>query len=119
MTDSTTAPSGSINLLLVLTAALLLGFLGGFLVGQRGPISAATTTVAGPCPNELDPADAYIIAGFICPAPACQDQLSSCHCDIAHKVKDQVKQELGQGKAGSEVRHDLEKQYGARLKPIS
>ena len=118
MSESTNE-SPAINLYLVLATALLLGFVGGYLFGQRGPFEAATQTVAGPCPNELDPADAYIIAGFVCPAPACQDQMSECHCEIAHKVKDQVKQELGQGKIGSLVRTDLQKQYGAQLKPIS
>ena len=119
MNQSHAQSSFPVSLPLVLIASIMVGFVGGYLFGQQGPIAASTQTTTGPCPNELDPADAYIIAGFVCPAPACQDQMSACHCEIAHDVKNQVKQELGQGKEGSRIRADLQQQYGAQLKPIS
>jgi hypothetical protein len=63
--------------------------------------------------------DEYIIAGFICPAPACQDELLICHCDEAHQIKNKIKQELGQGKDGLVIREELKQQYGALLEPRS
>jgi hypothetical protein len=115
MTTGTPDRPSPLNLLLVLILSLLVGFISGYLFGQRGPISAGTVTAQGPCPHELGPEDEYIIAGWSCPAPACQDPLLTCHCELAHQIKDRVKQELGQGKDGTEIRAELERQYGAQL----
>ncbi|MEW5702735.1 MAG: hypothetical protein AB1792_10970 [Candidatus Zixiibacteriota bacterium] len=115
MNSRTQSRSSTPNLVLVLALCLLVGFIGGYLFGQRGPISSGTMTAQGPCPHELGPEDEYIIAGFSCPAPACQDPLLTCHCDEAHQIKDRIKQELGQGKDGTEIRAELERQYGALL----
>ncbi|HUU46760.1 MAG TPA: hypothetical protein VM118_13605 [Acidobacteriota bacterium] len=118
MTPPAETRTGSINLALVLVASLLLGFVGGYLVGQRGPIPAVMRTATAGCPHDLDPSDAYIVAGFICPNPAHQDLLINCHCEIAHALKDRIKQELSEGKDGTQIRRELEEQYGARLQPI-
>ena len=103
------------TLALVLVVSLLIGGIAGYMVGQRGRFGARTATAQGPCPHELSPADAYIIAGFTCPAPICQDLLADCHCELAHEIKDRVKQELGQGKDGTTIRAELIAQYGAQL----
>ena len=119
MSPSARKPSASVNLTLVLAASLLVGFIGGYLFGLGGPIAAVTTqAVARGCPHDLDPADQYIIAGFQCPNPADMRPLQDCHCDLAHQIKDWVKEELSKGKDGPEIRRALEERYGARLKPL-
>ena len=111
---------GSINLALVLVAALLAGFVGGFLFGQRGPVPAVTTqAVTQGCPHDLDPADRYIIAGFQCPNPGDLIALQDCHCNLAHQIKDWIKDELSKGKDGREIRQSLQTRYGDKLKPLS
>ena len=119
MSPPTDKPSGSINPALVLLASLLVGFSGGYLVGQRGPIAAVSMqAVVRGCPHQLDPADQYIIAGFQCPNPADMRPLQDCHCDLAHQIKDWIKEELSKGKDGPEIRRALEERYGAKLKPL-
>jgi hypothetical protein len=103
------------TLALVLILGLLVGGIAGFVVAQGGRFGAQTKTAQGPCPHELSPEDAYIIAGFTCPAPICQDLLADCHCELAHEIMDRVKQELGQGKDGTTIRAELIAQYGAQL----
>lgn len=103
---------------LLLVLGILLGFLGGIFVGQRGPMAVSTGALAqGPCPHELASVDEYIIAGLICPIPPCTDPLLTCHCDGAHEIKNRIKQELGQGKDGLVIREELKIQYGALLDP--
>jgi hypothetical protein len=117
MSENAGRKSGSLNLALVMVLGLLAGFIGGYMVGQHGPIAVtADPGVAPPCPFELSAADEYIIAGFSCPAPVCQDPLLTCHCDEAHEIKTKIKQELGQGKDGSVIREELIQRYGAQLR---
>ncbi|MBI3872185.1 MAG: hypothetical protein HY304_03800 [candidate division Zixibacteria bacterium] len=115
MTDTAAKRSDSVNTGLVLLLSLLIGLVGGYLYSRRGPITATTITTSMPDPHALTPFDEYIIANFTCPAPICQDQLLECHCDMANQIKDHVKQELGEGKNGNEIRAELETQYGAQL----
>jgi hypothetical protein len=117
MPENARRESGPVNLLLVALLGVLVGSIGGYMVGQHGPIAVtADSGVAPPCPFELSAADEYIIAGFSCPAPACQDPLHSCHCDMAHEIKTKIKQELGQGKDGAAIREELIQRYGAQLR---
>ena len=84
----------SINLLLILTVALLIGFASGLLAARSGPLTArVATTVINRCPHTLDINDEYILAGFICPNPADLIPLSGCHCTLAHQIMDRVKEE--------------------------
>lgn len=115
--SQSTLPASPILLILV---GILAGFVGGFFVGQQGPMAVTAGAVAaGPCPDELAQVDEYIIAGFICPIPPCQDELLTCHCEGAHKMKNKIKQELAQGKDGLIIREELKAQYGAALEPRS
>ena len=117
MPHSSKSKYGQVNPALVLVLALLVGGMAGYLVGQRGPITVLSDPgVAPPDPYALSPEDEYIIAGFSCPAPACQDPLITCHCEVANKVKTKVKEELQQGKDGAVVREDLIQEYGAQLR---
>lgn len=105
------------NSYLVLVLAILVGIIGGYFVGQQGPISAqiATSTIVDP--TMLSPLDEYIIAGFRCPSPACPScELKTCECEQAKGIRSRVQQELGQGKNGTEIRTDLMAQYGDQLK---
>ena len=106
----------SVNPILILLLAVLLGGIAGYVFSSGGKIAATSNTATAPCPHELGPADEYIIAGFTCPSPACQDGLIECHCEVAHNIKDKVMQELAQGKDGTMIRNDLIQQYGADLK---
>ncbi|HEX9750862.1 MAG TPA: hypothetical protein VGB22_06220 [candidate division Zixibacteria bacterium] len=116
MDDTQPGQQGGVNLALVLVVSLLLGFVGGFLFGQNGPAAAGVaTTVINRCPHTLDLEDQYILAGFKCPNPADQVPLNGCHCMLAHQIMDRVKDELGQGKSGSEIRREIETEYGSRL----
>jgi hypothetical protein len=119
MSETGAGKPGSINLGLVLSASILLGFAAGYIVGQQGPIAAtAPVTQVQGCPHDLDPSDEYIIAGFMCPNPADQVLLINCHCELAHQTKDWIKEELSKGRDGPEIRQALEERYGARLKPL-
>ena len=117
MTEQARRKSGPVNILLVALLGLLVGSMVGYTVGRHGPMAvAADPGIAPPDPFALSAEDEYIIAGFSCPAPACQDPLLTCHCDVANDIKTKVKQELGQGKEGSVVRQELIAQYGAQLR---
>lgn len=117
MAESMMKKVGQVNLVLVTLLGILIGGIGGFMVGVRGPIAVtADPGVAPPDPFALSPADEYIIAGFSCPAPACQDPLLTCHCDEANRVKTSVKEELQLGKDGATVREELIQKYGAQLR---
>ncbi|MBI5867626.1 MAG: hypothetical protein HZB43_04955 [candidate division Zixibacteria bacterium] len=108
---------GQVNLILVTLLGILIGGIGGYMVGVRGPIAVtADPGVAPPDPFALSAADEYIIQGFSCPAPACQDPLLTCHCEIANGVKTSVKEELQLGKDGSVVREELIAKYGPQLR---
>lgn len=111
MTDQTKARSGQISGVLLLVVGLLAGFVGGYAIGQRGapagPLVLDSPTATSDCPHELDPGDQDILAGFICPAPQCADPLLTCHCDIAHQIKDEVKQMLADGQSPDEVREEI------------
>ena len=110
----------SINLWLILTVALLIGFASGLMAARSGPLTArVATTVINRCPHTLDINDEYILAGFICPNPADLIPLSGCHCTLAHQIMDRVKEELGHGIEGAEIRRTIEAEYDDRLKPIS
>ncbi len=105
------------NSYLVLVLAALIGIMGGYFVGQQGPISAQVATQTIVDPTMLTPLDEYIIAGFRCPSAACPScELKACECDQAKSIRSKVQQELGQGKNGTEIRTDLMAQYGDQLK---
>ena len=112
-----------INAILMALVGLLVGFIGGYLIGQSRPQPVAQlATVAGQnapvnCPHDLEPQNAWIEAGFRCPATdTVQVLLSDCHCAVAHALKDRIKADLSQGKQGAEIRQSLITEYGDRLK---
>ena len=111
MANETKAGAGQVNRVLLLVVGLLIGFIGGYAIGHQGAPSGAgaldAITAAADCPHELDPADRDILAGFICPATQCSDALLHCHCEIAHQIKDRVKQLLAEGKSPEEVRAEV------------
>ena len=114
--------SGGVNVILIALVGLFVGFIGGYVVGQRTHITTAghATSIAGEtafCPHELDAKDQWILAEFRCPATdSAQFPLSDCHCAVAHGIKDYVKAELAAGRKGQEIREALIAQYGDRLK---
>lgn len=114
--------SGSVNVVLMALVGLLVGFIGGYLVGQRSaPVGGAAIAggAAGlaSCPHQLDAEDQWIIAGFRCPGTADgQVALLGCHCTVAHAIEDRVRAELAGGKTGQQVRDGLMAEYGDQLK---
>lgn len=114
--------SGSANTVLMALVGLLLGFIGGYFVGQRTAPAGAGTMIAGQpgavsCPHTLESKDQWIIAGFRCPGTEdSQVALLGCHCNIAHAIEDRVKAELAGGKTGQQVRDGLMMEYADRLK---
>jgi len=113
--------SNTVNAVLMALVGLLIGFIGGYLIGQGRPqpttITSTGQTTPGPCPHDLDAKDAWIEAGFRCPATdTVQVLLSDCHCPVAHALKDRIKAELSQGKKGQEIREGLIAEYADRLK---
>jgi len=115
------AKSSTINAILMALIGLLIGFIGGYLIGQGRPQAPVTTlatqTAPTNCPHDLESKDAWIEASFRCPGTdTVQVLLSDCHCPIAHALKDRIKAELAQGKQGQEVRQTLIAEYGDRLR---
>jgi len=113
--NETTVKTGQANIILLLLVGLLVGFIGGYVVGNQGaPAGAGSFDLGNPattCPHELDPGDRHILAGFVCPAPECADQILDCHCATAHQIKDQVKQLLAEGRSPEEIRTQIQAQY--------
>ena len=115
------AKGDMINAILMALVGLLIGFIGGYLIGQSRP-QAPVTSLAGQtaptlCPHDLEAKDVWIEAGFRCPGTdTVQTLLSDCHCPVAHALKDRIKAELSQGKQGQEIRQTLIAEYGDRLK---
>jgi cytochrome c-type biogenesis protein CcmH/NrfF len=111
---------GSVNAILVALVALLIGFIGGYLVGRQSPLpagTAATQATTQQCPHTLPEKDQWILAGFRCPGTAnAQVLLLDCHCHTAHGIMDQVRSELAAGRTGEEVRQEIMDQYGDQLK---
>ncbi|HWO57399.1 MAG TPA: hypothetical protein VNN55_07525 [bacterium] len=112
---------GSVNVVLMAVVGLLIGFIGGYFVGQRtAPAGAGMAAGAGTtatCPHQLDVKDQWIIAGFRCPGTEdSQVALLGCHCNVAHAIEDRVKSELAAGKTGQQIRDELMTEYGDRLK---
>ena len=110
-----------INAILMALVGLLVGFIGGYLIGQSRPQAPVTQltnqTSLTQCPHNLEAKDVWIEAGFRCPGTdTTQALLSDCHCAIAHALKDRIKGELAQGKQGQEIRQTLIAEYGDRLK---
>jgi hypothetical protein len=116
--------STPVNAVLIGLVGILIGFIGGYWIGQsRAPAGAGQTgffgqqTGAVTCPHELDPEDVSVIAGFRCPGTDdAQILLNDCHCAVAHGIKDLIKSELAAGKTHEEIRAQIEEQYGDRLK---
>jgi len=110
------------NAVLLVVVGLLVGFIGGYLVGQsfQPATTAGTQTAAGTtatCPHALDVKDAWIVAGFRCPGTAdAQILLSDCHCPTSHGIEDRVKSELANGKTGDQIRQEFIAEYGDQLK---
>lgn len=113
--------AAKVNTALMLIVGLLVGFIGGYLIGQNNPGgipsgSVATQTGAVQCPHALAPADRWILAGFRCPGTdSLQAALVDCHCPVAHGIQDRVKSELELGHTGERIRQELMDEYGRRL----
>ena len=111
----------SVNVVLMAIVGVLVGFIGGYFIGQNmAPAAniAAGTLAAGsaPCPHTLDAKDQWIIAGFRCPGTdTMQVPLLGCHCPTAHGIEDKVKSEIAAGQTGQQVRDGLMAEYHARL----
>jgi hypothetical protein len=113
MTKTSSTPISGVLLLVV---GILAGFIGGYAIARQGaPVSADIQTLGQPqtgdCPHNLEPGDRPILAGFICPAPECTDPVVDCHCELAHRIKDQVKVLLREGKSHEEIRAEIREQY--------
>ena len=110
--------TGQVSSALLLLVGLLAGFIGGYAISHRGTPPAASAldavAAAGNCPYELAPADRDILEGFKCPAVTCSDLLLDCHCEVAHKIKQTVKQLLAEGKSPEEVRSEVRAQYNLK-----
>lgn len=114
--------STPINAILIALVGVLVGFIGGYVIGQsRAPASTTAGLFQGPggitnCPHSLETKDVAIIAGFRCPGTAdSQVLLADCHCPVAHGIEDLVKAEVAAGKTAAEIREDVKSQYGDRL----
>ncbi|MBI3872184.1 MAG: cytochrome c-type biogenesis protein CcmH [candidate division Zixibacteria bacterium] len=117
--------SGSVNVVLMALVGVLVGFIGGYWIGQHSQVGVAVqaanlaTANNGEtfCPYALDAKDEWILAGFRCPnTDTVQASLLGCHCSVAHGIKDKVKKELAAGKGGQQIRDEMIAEYGNRLK---
>lgn len=117
--------STPINAILIALVGVLVGFIGGYVIGQsRAPVSTAATAAGlfpgqggiTNCPHSLETKDIGIIAGFRCPGTDdSQVLLADCHCPVAHGIEDLVKAEVAAGKTPAEIREGVLAQYGDRL----
>lgn len=122
MNDKKSTP---VNAILIALVGVLVGFIGGYVIGQsRAPASTGAATAGlfpgqggiTNCPHSLETKDVAIIAGFRCPGTAdSQVLLADCHCPVAHGIEDLVKAEVATGKTTAEIREGLQAQYGDRL----
>ena len=115
--------AGSVNTILMAVVGLLIGFIGGYFIGQRSAPTVAQmagqTTAGTPlfCPHDLEPKDQWVLAGYRCPATdTAQVALVMCHCNLSHSIHDKVKSELAAGRTGQQIRTELEIEYADRLK---
>jgi hypothetical protein len=114
--------SNAVNVILIALVGLLIGFIGGYWIGQKTQTGASVTGVSPTgtnttCPHDLEAKDQWILVGFRCPgSDTAQVALPGCHCNTAHGIKDFVKAELASGKNGQAIREELIAQYGDRLK---
>jgi cytochrome c-type biogenesis protein CcmH/NrfF len=118
-------PSNSpVNAILIGLVGVLIGFIGGYMIGQNNAPVAATSAGAvfgqqstANCPHNLEAKDIGILAGFRCPGTEdSQVLLTDCHCGVAHGIMDLTKAELAAGKSPEEIRGRVEADYSDRLK---
>jgi hypothetical protein len=115
--------NSSVNAILIGLVGILIGFIGGYLIGQsNAPIAAATQgatfgQATANCPHNLQPKDLGILAAFRCPGTEdSQVLLTDCHCGVAHGIMDLTKAELAAGKTPEVIRGRIETDYGDKLK---
>ena len=108
----TSTPASGILLLIV---GLLAGFVGGYAVARHGMPAAPARydlgTQATTCPHALDPEDAPVLEGLVCPSPGCNNLLLNDHCAVGHNIQDHVKQLLRDGKSHEEARQEIIAEY--------
>jgi hypothetical protein len=120
--------------------ALGVGLLGGYLVGARGGASgagpaalaalpaspapaagaAAPPVHQGPCPFDLPAADQWRLAGWTCncnEAHCNRTPLLACHCERAHQMKTLAKQLIVEGADPNQIGAEMEKRWGAGIRP--
>lgn len=73
-------------------------------------LDARRSTLGGSCPYDLSPANAFLVAGRICPGSDCSNDLDVCHCRVAHSLKTRIKQLLLEGKSPDTIRDEIDRQ---------
>ena len=112
-----------VNAVLIGLVGILVGFIGGYLIGQgNAPVAVANQAAAfgqpaSNCPHNLELQDISVLAGFRCPGTEdSQTLLTDCHCGVSHGIMDLTKSELAAGKSHEEIRTQVQEQYGDQLK---
>ena len=115
--------TSSVNAILIGLVGILIGFIGGYLIGQsNAPVAAVTQgakfgQATANCPHNLELKDLGILAAFRCPGTDdSQVLLTDCHCPVAHGIMDLTKSELAAGKTPETIRGRVEADYGDKLK---
>jgi cytochrome c-type biogenesis protein CcmH/NrfF len=114
--------SGSMNTVLMAVVGLLIGFIGGYFIGQHNSPATSQALLAQTAntttlPPQLQSKDEWIVAGFRCPnTDTVQISVLDCQCYVSRGIKDHVNAELTAGKTGDQIRSELLMQYGDRLK---
>jgi hypothetical protein len=113
--------AGAINLALTLVIGLCIGGIGGYLAG--GAVRFGTpiqTNLSMPIhyPEELSVENAWIVAGFSCPEPACTKTLLACQGNLPRRICSWINEQLAKGRRGEDIRAAIMRQHGEKLNKL-
>ena len=105
--------------LAIIVIALVAGFAGGYWSsGSTALARQRQASAHSGCSFELPTSQEYIIAGLRCPEPNSNDTVIECHCEECHRIKAMVKDLLLQNRSTDQIRQEIVKRYGDRVKPL-
>ena len=107
-----------LNLVLLLLVGVLAGGIAGFFVGQAN-VPPVPTVVGSALPLNLNDVlaleNVWIVEGFTCPMPDCQNPLTTCQGELPRRIRDWVNVQLAAGRSGQELRDEVIRTHGQAL----